>query len=1089
MKHHLVRIALALVVGWPASLHAAVAAGNLRCEYLTDPLGIDTTQPRLSWVLESAERGEKQTSYQILVASDLKTLEADKGDLWDSGKVAGDATNQIVYNGSKLNSRARCFWKVRSWNKDGEPSDWSKPASWTIGLLEHSDWSAKWIDASTIKKPSASQAVPVIRRAAYEAIDGAGALDVTDKLTKLARGGKFSVDVENESFGDDPAFKHVKHLRVEYEIAGVKTVRLFPEEATLHFPEDLSPPPVIRRAVYEAIDGSGSLDVTKKLIKQAQDGSFALEVGNEALGTDPSRDHVKRLRVEFLQDGQIAEKSFAEKVRFNFPTDLALPATVPYLRKSFTVSKPVTRATVYATALGIYELRLNGKRVGDYFLAPEWTDYNKRLRYQEYDVTDLLTSGANVIGAQVANGWYSGHIGNGGYRYWGKSPALFAQLEVTYADGATERVVTDGTWKSRVSPLLSTDFMMGEDYDATKEVRGWDKPDFSDADWLQVKERTEPARVMSGQVMEPVRELSEITAKTLTEPKPGKWTYDLGQNMVGVVSLKVSAARGTRITLRHAEMLNPDGTIYTANLRGAPSIDNYICKGGGVEIWQPKFTFHGFRYVELTGLATKPPKDAVTGIVVASDTPKVGEFVSSDAQINQLQSNIEWGQRGNYLSVPTDCPQRDERLGWMGDAQVFVKTATCNADVAAFFTKWLVDVTDSQESNGCFADVSPFAGPGKGAPAWGDAGVICPWTIYQAYGDLRLLERQYPPMVKWVEYCKSQSPNNIRSGSRGNDYGDWLSIGADTNKELIGTAYYAYSTSLVAKAAAVLGKTADAAAYESLFQEIKKAFNAKYVSQDGRIVGNTQCSYLMALKFDLLPETLRAKAAEYLEADIIARNYHLSTGFVGVSYLLPELTKAGKIDTAYRLLHQDSFPSWLFSVKMGATTIWERWDGWTPDKGFQDIGMNSFNHYSLGSCGEWLYQTVAGIDSEGPAFKRIVIKPVPGGKLNKVKGQLRTIHGLVTSAWSTANGTFTLAATIPANTTATVYVPAKDAAGVTESGKPAATADGVKFLRMENEAAVYAVGSGSYRFKAKLPTAGGAATVMTSPTHGAARAH
>jgi alpha-L-rhamnosidase len=538
--------------------------------------------------------------------------------------------------------------------------------------------------------------------------------------------------------------------------------------------------------------------------------------------------------------------------------------------------------------------------------------------------------------------------------------------------------------------------------------------------------------------------------------------------MVGVVRLKISATAGTKITLRHAEMLNPDGTIYTANLRGAPSVDVYICKGGGDEIWQPKFTFHGFRYVELTGVSAKPPMDAVTGIVYGSDTPKAGEFTCSDKQVNQLQSNIVWGQRGNYLSVPTDCPQRDERLGWMGDAQVFVKTATYNSDVAAFFTKWLVDVTDSQDPDGRFPDVAPFAGPSKGTPAWGDAGVICPWTIYQTYGDLRLLERQYPSMVAWVNYTKSQSKYGIRSDNRGSDYGDWLSIGADTDKELIGTAYAAYSTRLVAQAAAALGRPADAQSYEAQFQAIRRAFIEKYVLPDGRVAGNTQCGYVMALKFDLLPAALRESVANHLERDIIAKHYHLSTGFVGVSYLLPELTKAGKIDTAYRLLQQDTFPSWLFSVKMGATTIWERWDGWTPDKGFQDVGMNSFNHYSLGSCGEWLYGVVAGIQADPavPGFKQIIIRPVPGGKLTEASGRFRSIHGLITSDWNTRDGNFTLNTTIPANTTATVHVPSKDPTTITESGKPVKDAEGVKFLRMENGAAVFAVESGSYQFAA-----------------------
>lgn len=1079
-----ISISLAILSFITTPLQAAVTTANLRCEYLTEPRGIEVAQPRLSWVVESLERGERQTGYQILVASSVELLAKDKGDLWDSGRIAGDATNQITYGGSPLGSRARCFWKVRSWDKDGGQSPWSSPASWTIGLLQTSDWSAKWIDASTRMKIATGQPVPVILKAAYETVDGSASLDVTTKLGGLAKTGAFSVDVENKSFGDDPAYGKVKHLRVEYEIAGKKTARLFAEKATLNFPQDLPAPPAISRALYEAVDGSGSLDVTKKIVKQAEAGNFSLTVDNDALGTDPSPNHLKRLRVEYVTNGQSCEKTIAEKARFQYPTDLSLPATVPYLRKNFTVSKPIAKATVYATALGVYELRLNGQRVGDHFLAPEWTDFSKRLRYQEYDVTALLASGQNIIGGQVANGWYSGHIGNGGFQYWGKSPALFAQLELTYADGSTERVVTDATWKSHVSPMLSTDFMMGEDYDATKEINGWDKPGFNDSDWVQVVERTEPARAMNGQVMEPVRKLSEIQPKSLTEPKPGKWTYDMGQNMVGIVRLKVTAAAGTRITIRHAEMLNPhEGTIYTDNLRGAPSIDTYICKGGGPETWQPKFTFHGFRYVELTGLPKKPGMDAVTGIVMGSDTPQTGTFACSDGQVNQLQSNIEWGQRGNYLSVPTDCPQRDERLGWMGDAQVFVRTATYNADVAAFFTKWLVDVTDSQEAGGGFADVSPFAGPSKGTPAWGDAGVICPWTIYQAYGDLHLLERQYPSMVKWVEYCKASSPGFIRSGNRGSDYGDWLSIGAETDKELIGTAYFAYSTNLVAKAAAALGKTADATAYQGLFQSIKKAFIDKYVSADGHIRGDTQCAYVMALKFDLLPDPLRARAADYLEADVIAKDYHLSTGFVGVSYLLPELTKAGKVDTAYRLLHQDTFPSWLFSVKMGATTIWERWDGWTPDKGFQNVIMNSFNHYSLGSCGEWLYDSVAGIDLDPakPGFKQIVIRPVTGGNLSEASGELRSIHGLIASAWSTGNGNFTLTTTIPANTTATVYVPAKDASSVRESGKPASAAEGVTFLKMENGSAVFAVGSGRYQFTTGASPVSGTDSIPRSP--------
>ncbi|HWH71597.1 MAG TPA: family 78 glycoside hydrolase catalytic domain, partial [Candidatus Sulfotelmatobacter sp.] len=588
---------------------------------------------------------------------------------------------------------------------------------------------------------------------------------------------------------------------------------------------------------------------------------------------------------------------------------LAIPAEagdVRYVRKPFEVSRGVRQAVLYAAALGLYAVHLNGEPVGDHVLAPDWTDYRKRVRYQAYDVTRLLHKGSNVIAATLANGWYSGHIGNGGNQFYGKTPAFLAQLEVTYQDGHVERVGTDDSWTSCGGPILSSDFMLGEDYDARLEAKGWDKAGWSGSSGLPVRLREAPAIALDAQVMEPVRQIARLKPKTVTEPKLGCFVYDLGQNMVGLVRLKVAAPAGTRVTLRHAEMLNPDGTLYTKNLRGAPSIDHYICKGGGTEVWQPRFTFHGFRYVELTGLPAKPGAGAVTGIVLASDTPPAGQFACSDPRINQLQSNIQWGQRGNYLSVPTDCPQRDERLGWMGDAQVFVRTATYNADVAAFFTKWLVDVDDGQSQEGAFSNVNPDTMGGRGVPAWGDAGVICPWTIYEVYGDKRILERHLPAMTQWVEYVRRHSPGLIREKDRGDDYGDWLSIGADTSKELIGTAYFAYSTHLVARSYQALGDTEKAAKYEQLFADIKQAFNQRYVAADGRIKGNTQCAYAMALKFELLPDALRPKAAQYLEEDIQARGGHLSTGFVGVSYLLPVLTQSGKAATAYQLLLQDS---------------------------------------------------------------------------------------------------------------------------------------------------------------------------------------
>ena len=953
-------------------------------------------------MLDSSRRGDRQAAYQVLVASTPESLAAEKGDLWDSGKVESDESAHVVYGGKPLVSQSACFWKVRVWSAmtplSPEQSQVSIPAKWTMGLLTSGDWKAQWIDAGEASAAEAAKLPITIVHATYEPVRVRG------------------------------------------------------------------------RAAAAAPEG---IDVTAVLAALVKNGTLNTPINNQTMGSDPAADKHKQLSVEYQRNGKTLKATAAEN------STLVLPAPSDrlwYFRKSFASKSPVRNAVLYVTSLGLYEVHLNGQRVGDHVLAPDWTDYKKRLNYQAYDVTSMVKSGQNVIAAQIANGWYAGHLGNGGFQEYGKVPALLTQLQLTYADGSTEIVSTDSTWKLHPSPVMSSDFMLGESNDARQEIADWDQPGISESGWAQVSLRDSgDVGVLESQIAPPVRETGRIKPINISEPAPGKWTFDLGQNMVGVVQLKVSAAADTVITLHHAEMLKPDGTIYTTNLRGAPSVDVHTCKGGGEETWQPKFTFHGFRYVEVTGLEAKPTADMVTGIVLGSDTPRTGSFSCSDPRVNQLMSNIQWGQRGNYLSVPTDCPQRDERLGWMGDAEVFVRTATCNADVASFFSKWLVDVDDAQTPQGAFTDVSPARGTGAGTPAWGDAGVICPWTIYLAYGDKRLLEQNLPAMTRWVEWCRQNSTDLIRDQkrSRGGDYGDWLSIKADTPKDVIGTAYFAYSTHLVAMSYAAIGDKENAAKYQDLFEQISKAFNAKYVDENGRIKGDTQCCYLMALKFDLLPDALRAKAAQYLVDDVKAKEWHLSTGFVGVSYLLPMLTQTGNVESAYKLLLQDSFPSWLFSVKHGATTIWERWDGWTPDKGFQNPGMNSFNHYSLGSCGEWLYDSVAGIqwDAAQPGYKHSIIHPLlpPNGELTWAKGSVGSPYGNVSSDWKLDAGRLILNVTIPANTTATVYVPVHAGDSVTESGKPADHADGVRFIKTENDANEYQVTSGSFSFSVNHP--------------------
>jgi alpha-L-rhamnosidase len=962
----------------PAS--SAVTVSRLRCEYLKDPLGIGVAKPRLSWIIESTRRGEVQTAYQIFVASSQEMLDKNQADLWDSGKVMSDATAFIEYGGAALSSRQPCRWKVRTWDGEGHPSDWSASARWEMGLLQATDWQAKWIDAP-IAATEPDQGNLTILKATYEATDGAGSKDVTDLLSKMVKDNTLSVRVTSIGLGGDPAYLHVKQLRVSYSVDGKKREVTAEENATLGIP--------------------------------------------------------------------------------------ARQDALHYLRKDFAVGKTVAKARLFATALGLYELHLNGKRVGDHIFAPDWTDYNKRVRYQDYDVTSLVKPGANTLAGFVGNGWYSGTIGNGAHQAWGTVPALLAQLEVTYTDGTVDFIVSNASWKIHPGPIVTADFMMGENYDAQKEIAGWDEPGLDLSDWKDATERPQQPLTIDAQIDQPVRQTGEIHPKTMTEPNPGKYTFDLGQNMVGFVRFKVTEPAGTKITLRHAEMLSPDGTIYTANLRSARSTDTYICKGGREETWQPHFTFHGFRYVEISGLTHPPTADTLEGIVIGTDIPRTGEFSCVNADINQLQSNIQWGMRGNYLSVPTDCPQRNERMGWMGDAEVFIRTAAYNGDVAAFFTKWLVDVDDAQGEAGTFTDVSPIA-PGRkfrgGTPAWGDAGVICPFTIYLMYGDKRILEQHLPAMTKWVDWCQAHSTNLIRDHDRGSDYGDWLAQGENTSKELIGTAYFAYSTSLLSKSYRAVGDTVNAGKYGQLFEQIKAAFDQKYVSADGHIQGGTQACYDMALRFGLLPDDLRLKAGQYLADDVESHQDHLTTGFVGVSYLLTTLTWENQVDTAYRVFLQDSFPSWLFSVKHGATTIWERWDGWTPEKGFQNPGMNSFNHYSLGSCGEWMFDSVAGIgvDSDQPGFKHIVIHPRPNEKMTSAEGSFDSIHGKITTKWKVEAGRFSLEVTIPANTTATVYVPTTDAKQVMESGKPVDQVSGVKVVSADASTLMLEVPSGSY---------------------------
>ena len=948
--------------------YATVTPVAPRCEYRVNPLGIDETQPRLTWRVESSERGAKQTVYKILVASSAKLLKQNTGDLWDSGKISSDDTVNISYAGKPLVSRQQCFWKVCVWDGN-EKSEWSEPATLTMGLLAPEDWKADYI--------SLRDTTPVWRD------------------TKI----------------------------------------------------------------------------------------------------------------------------------------LFLPPAHQF-RKEFSAPKTVKRATIYSTALGIYELYLNGQRVGDARFAPGWTDYHQRAYYNTYDVTSLVKRGNNALGAWLGDGWYSGYIGFGlltgigtehiGRNTYGKTPALMAQLEIEYADGSREIIPTDKSWKvTGDGPVREGDFLMGETYDARREMRGWANPGFDDANWrpaiFAAENGSAPANfyeyknpetngeplAIHGRPVDlgfkrpakleafpglPVRPIQEIKPIAITSPTNGVYIFNLGQNFAGAVRLKVKGAAGTDIQLRYGEMLYPDGRLMNDNYRKARATDHYILRGDGSEEWTPRFTFHGFQYVEVTGYPGKPGEDAITGIVLHSDTPLTSGFECSDPMANRLFKNVVWTQRANFLDLPTDCPQRDERFGWMGDAQIYAHCATLNADVAAFYTKWLREVMESQRLSGAFPGYCPYPfqhGLDFGT-AWCDAGVICPWTVWQAYGDTRIIERCWPFMVKFMDWRKSTSQNYLGI-VHGNNWGDWLSFGGKTPLDYVDTVYFAYSANLMSQMAAAIGKADEAAAYADLFNRIKAAFNKKYVHADGTLSVDTETAYALALYMDLVPAELRVKSgkilADKLRSSETADNSGMTTGFLGTRPLLPVLTSVGENDLAVKHFQSVKFPSWGYEVAQGATTIWEHWDSYTKAHGFggidgkQNSSMNSFAHYSFGAVCEWMINDLAGIQSDGPGYDKIIIHPhppTPGSNkdhepIHWVKAHYNSIHGRIASNWRLAKNKFELEVEIPANTTATVYLPTADAMAVSESGKPLAKIKNVRLLRVEGGCAVLAVESGTYQFATTMP--------------------
>jgi alpha-L-rhamnosidase len=1057
----LLRVVVAFVILETAALATPV---RLRCEYLVNPLGIDMASPHLSWQSDNSERNWKQVAYELLVSSSSETLQSGKADVWDSGKVDSGESVGIVYRGPALQSRKKYFWKVRAWDAAGQASESAEAAWWEMGLLRPTDWKARWIRWKNPEDDADRQGIRWIWVPGQDALAVApktvatfrATCDLPQKAKEavliLATRGDFVAKVNGHEVDAKSRWTTFDRRDISDELVVGKNeieVTVTAPESPEFGPNQGAP---TTKAALAALVKVTNNDGT--ILRFPTNESWKASLANTS-NWDSA--HV----VAELTDKRVGD-----------PGELPQPAA--YLRRNLTLSKNVQSARLYVTALGSYRVFLNGKRVGQDVLTPDFTDYRKRVLYQAYDVTPLLVSGNNAISAMLGDGWYGSGLTWIGMHFFSPPDRFVAQLELDYTDGSHDTVVTDQTWKGAASPILRSDIYGGEVYDARSERSGWGKPGFDDSKWQPAVVLDPPAIALSSQITAPARVIARLNPKAVTPAANGAYIFDMGQNMVGWATLKVKGAAGTKVRLRFAEILNPDGTIYTANLRNADATDVYTLRGGDEEMFSPHFTFHGFRYVEVTGYPGTPGLTAITGDVLSSVSgDPVAKLVTSSDLVNQMWSIGIWGQRGNFLSIPTDCPQRDERLGWMGDAGVFWRTGSYNFDVAAFSQKFIQDIVDAQTSQGAFTNVSPntlpFGGGGTegtsawnegmvGAPGWGDAGVIVPWTTWVQYGDKAVIEENWNAMQRWMEFIQSRNPDFLRTKGVGPNFADWLAPDEHTNKDLLATAYWALIANMMSQMAHAVSKDADAKRYDDVVQNIRAAFQKAYIKDDGEVGTGTQTSYVVALYTKMAPTALEPLLVDRLVKDIEARNWHLSTGFLGTPFLLFTLADHGRSDVAYRLLLNDTYPSWGYMLSKGATTWWERWNGDTGDP-----AMNSYNHYAFGSVIAWVYRYAAGIDTtlDSPGFKQIVVHPHLDARMTAARAEYDSVYGKIVSDWKgTPAGPFSLKVTIPANTSAKVFLPAIAGAHPTEDGSPLNA-------QAENGSFVVQVGSGSYNFEVK----------------------
>ena len=1059
----------------PLAAAAGATVQDLRCEYRVNPLGIDACPPRLSWKLAAPARGVKQAAYQVLVASSPDRLSQDQGDLWDSGRVAADQSIHVPYAGKQLTSGQLCHWKVRVWataaGGEAKPSAWSTPAHWSMGLLTSADWKGQWIGKDETEKvevisdvdwiwypePGPPPGTRLFRRTIRidpgQKIQAARLLVAADNLSQMFLNGQLLGRAN--SFRSATEFNLAKRLKPGANALAVSVQNMG---------EGPNPAGLLAILKIDFAQGAPLVlksDVAWKAAKQESSG------WQNADFDDSKWVAAKRV-------GPAGMKPWGET---RAPEARRLAAR--WLRKEFSIARPIRRATVYVSGLGLSEVHLNGQKVGDHVLSPGLTEYNKRVFYVAHDVTAQLRRGANALGVALGNGRYYAPrtvapTATRGFGY----PKLLLQLNVECDDGSTFELHSDPTWKLTVDgPIAANNEYDGEEYDARKELSGWSQPGFNDARWPAALAVTAPEGELAAQMAPPIRIIETRKPQAVANPQLGMYVFDMGQNMVGWCRIRVAGPAGTEVSLRFAETIHPDGTLYLDNIRGAKVTDLYTLKGQGVEVWEPRFTYHGFRYVEVRGWPGKPDLNAIEGCVVHDDLPSAGAWSCSNPLLNRIYQNVVWGVRGNYRSMPTDCPQRDERQGWLGDRSAESKGETFLYQNAPLYAKWLQDMADGQKDSGSVSDVCPSYWPlYNDSVTWPASIVLIPGGRRAQFGDEAVVGRAYPSMKKWMDHMCTFMKDDLMDKD---SYGDWCVPPEDpqlihskdparkTAKAVLATTYFYHCARQMADYAKLAGKPDDARHFTALAERLCKAFNRRFLAADGAQYDNgSQTSCVLPLAFGMVPPERRAAILNHL-TDKIAREskYHVGTGLVGGQWLMRTLTANGHADLAYRVATQKTYPSWGYMIANDATTIWELWNGNTADP-----AMNSHNHVMLvGDLVIWCYENVAGICSDpgAPGFRHIIMRPTVVGDLTHVEATHHCPYGLIRSAWKRSGNEFQWTVITPPNTTATLYLPAASADEVTEGGKPLAQASGVRLIGQQGDRLVVEVGSGEYRWSVR----------------------